>query len=58
MLDLYNNIMIAKIKCEGNDKGFPEKLLKDFETKTNALLRQQHVLNREINNMTDMSMLY
>ncbi|KAF7287007.1 transcriptional adaptor 3 [Rhynchophorus ferrugineus] len=42
ILDLYS-IMVEK---------------KALHRKANALLRQQHVLNREINNMTDMSMLY
>ncbi|XP_066258855.1 transcriptional adapter 3 isoform X1 [Euwallacea similis] len=60
MLDLYNNIIVARMQDEGKDygKGIPDKTIKEFESKANALLRQQHVLNREINSMTDMSMLY
>ncbi|CAG9771627.1 unnamed protein product [Ceutorhynchus assimilis] len=60
LLDLYNSFMVAvKQPAEGKDeKVFTEKMKTDFEIKANALLRQQHVLNREINSMTDMSMLY
>lgn len=63
VLDLYNNIMVARKKAlqdEGKDydKIFSGEMIVDFERKANALLRQQHVLNREINSMTDMSMLY
>lgn len=63
VLDLYNSIMVARKKAlqdDGRDydKLFSEEMISDFERKANALLRQQHVLNREINSMTDMSMLY
>ncbi|KAL1492368.1 hypothetical protein ABEB36_010626 [Hypothenemus hampei] len=60
VLDLYNSIMQAKIKDEGKeyDKILNEKTINEYESKANALLKQQHVLNREINSMTDMSMLY
>lgn len=53
--------MVARLReDEGKDydKIFSEKMINESESKANALLRQQHVLNREINSMTDMSMLY
>ncbi|KAH1023474.1 hypothetical protein HUJ04_012674 [Dendroctonus ponderosae] len=51
VLDLYNNIMRARLQDDGKDydKIFSEKTINEFECKANALLRQQHVLNREIN---------
>lgn len=63
VLDLYNNIMVTRKKAlqeEGKhyDKIFSQSSVNEFERKANALLRQQHVLNREINSSRDMAMLY
>ncbi|XP_050314042.1 transcriptional adapter 3-B isoform X2 [Anthonomus grandis grandis] len=60
VLDLYNNIKMARMQEEGKDydQVFTVKMIAEYERKANALLRQQHVLNREINSMTNMSMLY
>ncbi|KAJ8923560.1 hypothetical protein NQ315_010139 [Exocentrus adspersus] len=72
VLDLYNKINIArktklcnKINIAQQEEGdefdkaiFTEQITKEYEAQADALLKQQIDLNREINGLTDMHMLY
>ncbi|XP_060516030.1 transcriptional adapter 3-B [Cylas formicarius] len=64
VLDLYNNIIATRKKAleeegkEFDEDMFCKQILNEFGSKADALLKQQVVLNREINSLTDMSMLY
>lgn len=64
VLDLYNKIIVSRKTAqqeEGDefDKAiFSEQITKEFENQADALLKQQIELNREINGLTDMQMIY
>nr|XP_023023537.1 transcriptional adapter 3 [Leptinotarsa decemlineata] len=64
VLDLYNKIIVVR-KTAQQEEGeefdkllFSEQITKDFESQADALLKRQIELNREMNGLTDMQMLY
>ncbi|XP_056645519.1 transcriptional adapter 3 [Diorhabda sublineata] len=64
VLDLYNQIVVTRKTAqqeEGDDFDktiFSEQIKKEFETQTDALLKQQIELNKNINGLTDMQLIY
>ncbi|KAG5883742.1 hypothetical protein JTB14_008584 [Gonioctena quinquepunctata] len=64
VLDLYNKIIVARKTAqqeEGEDFDktvFTEQITKEYEGQADTLLKQHVDLNRELNGLTDMQMLY
>ncbi|KAJ8934867.1 hypothetical protein NQ314_013141 [Rhamnusium bicolor] len=64
VLDLYNKKMISRKTAQQEERDdfdkatSTEQITKEFEGQADALLKQQIELNREINGLTDMHMLY
>ncbi|XP_044764990.1 transcriptional adapter 3 isoform X2 [Coccinella septempunctata] len=64
VMELYNKILLAKQKALQNEDEDVDKQLvneqitKDFESEADSLVEQQYILNRELLDLTDASMLY
>lgn len=49
--------MITKKTSQQEGTALPEELMKEYEAQTEALLKQQSELNREISGLTDTRMI-
>lgn len=63
-MELYSKIILAKQKALQNEDEdidkqlINEQITKDFESEADSLVEQQYILNRELLDLTDSSMLY
>lgn len=64
VIELYNKILVSKQKVlQNEDEDVDKQLLneqitKDFESEADALVEQQYILNRELLDLIDSTMLY